>query len=455
MDNLKTKIARFLKLNPTQAIVVGFFLIILLGAFLLTLPISSRDGEATNFLDSFFTATSATCVTGLITFDTYSHWSGFGQIVILALIQVGGLGFMTMFTILSFLLKRTISMKERLVLMQSVNLNSMTGIVRLTKHILIATFTFEGAGALVLSLRFMKDFGFIGGIKKGVFHAVSAFCNAGFDLMGEKEPFSSLTYYHDDIVVNIVIMALIIIGGLGFFVWEDIYTNKSFSKLNLYSKIVLGGTAFLIISGAVLVFAFEYDNPATLENMSAEGKILSSFFQSVTTRTAGYNTINLADMSQPTKVISCIWMFIGGASGSTAGGIKVVTIVVLILAVKEYSKGNTTVSVSGRSIPNGEILRALTIFFMGALMVGISSVLIMWVDNVPAIDAFFECFSAFGTVGLTTGITPDLSIFSKIILIILMFFGRVGILTITLSLSVKARRKKANLQYPEAKVLIG
>ena len=224
MDNLKTKIARFLKLNPTQAIVVGFFLIILLGAFLLTLPISSRDGEATNFLDSFFTATRATCVTGLITFDTYSHWSGFGQIVILALIQVGGLGFMTMFTILSFLLKRTISMKERLVLMQSVNLNSMTGIVRLTKHILIATFTFEGAGALVLSLRFMKDFGFIGGIKKGVFHAVSAFCNAGFDLMGEKEPFSSLTYYHDDIVVNIVIMALIIIGGLGFFVWEDIYS---------------------------------------------------------------------------------------------------------------------------------------------------------------------------------------------------------------------------------------
>lgn len=447
--------AKFLKINPAQAIVIGFFLIILTGAILLTLPISTKDGTMTSFIDSFFTATSATCVTGLITFDTYAHWSGFGQIVILALIQVGGLGFMTMFTILSFILKRNISMKERLVLMQSVSLDSMTGIVRLTKHILIATFTFEGAGALVLSLRFMKDFGIWGGLKKGIFHAVSAFCNAGFDLMGEKEAFSSLTAYYDDVVVNIVIMALIVIGGLGFFVWEDIYTHRSFKKLNLYSKIVLCGTAFLIIGGAVLVFIFEYGNPATLQNMSAKGKILSSIFHSVTTRTAGFNTIDLANMTEPTKVMSCIWMFIGGASGSTAGGIKVVTMVVLFIAVKEYSKGNTTVSVAGRTIPAGDILRALTLFVLGALLVGTASVFIMISDNVSAINSFFECFSAFGTVGLTTGITPSLSSFSKIILIVLMFLGRVGILTFTFSLSVKARKKKANVQYPEAKVLIG
>ncbi|MEG0770714.1 MAG: TrkH family potassium uptake protein [Clostridia bacterium] len=445
-------------LSPAQVILFGFIGVILVGAMLLMLPISSRTGDVTSPLTAFFTATSATCVTGLIVVDTFTHWSGFGQVIILLLIQIGGLGIMTIASLLSFFLRRNISFKERMLMSQSLSLLDMAGVVRITKHAIIATLTIEAAGALILSARFIKDFGILGGIAKGIFHSVSAFCNAGFDLMGQIEPFIGITPYVSDITVTVTIGLLIIIGGLGFFVWEDIYrmlTKKT--KLTLYTKLVLVMTGALVVVGAILIFIFEHNNPATLGGLDTKGQVLGSFFQSVTPRTAGYNTISQAGMTSDSKFITVLLMFIGGSSGSTAGGIKTVTFGLLIIAIWQVSKGRRQIVIRGKSISNENILRATAIAGI-ALFLTVSAAMIISIAEGGAVsfsEAIFETFSAFGTVGLTLGITPELSVISKLVLATLMIMGRVGILTVTYSIVLKFDKTQNKINYPEGKVLIG
>ncbi|MEG2939605.1 MAG: potassium transporter TrkG, partial [Oscillospiraceae bacterium] len=323
------------------------------------LPIATREGLHTDWLTALFTATSATCVTGLVVVDTYSHWTAFGQAVVLLLIQCGGLGFMTLAATFSFLVRRTITLRERLIMTQSLNINDISGIVRLTRHVLVGTIFCELSGAIILSIRFSGEFGWIGGIIKGIFHSVSAFCNAGFDLMGENVPFSNLTGYVSDPIVNITIMSLIIVGGLGFFVWEDIYRKRRFRDLSLHTKLVLTITASLLIGGSILVFAFEYTNPGTLGELPMHGKVLASMFQSTTTRTAGFNTIDQGALTLPSKILSMILMFIGGSSGSTAGGIKTVTFGVLMLTAFAVMRGKNDVTAFSRRIATRAILNAL------------------------------------------------------------------------------------------------
>lgn len=455
LSYLQRKVRKGIKFNPTQAIVFGFLAVILTGALLLSLPVSSRTHQWTPFIDALFTASSATCVTGLVVYDTYQYFSGFGQTVILLLIQIGGLGFMTMATLISLLLRRPISMRERVLQVQSLNLNDMTGIIRMTKHILAGTFIFEGTGALILTLRFFPDFGFPKCFEKGIFHAVSAFCNAGFDILGEKEKFVSLTGYVSDVTVNIVIASLIVIGGLGFLVWEEIYTFRDIKKLSVYSKLVLTVTAILIAGGAVLLFIFEYGNPQTLGALSTKGKILAAFFQSVTPRTAGFNSINIAEMTDPSKALTIILMFIGGSSGSTAGGIKTATFALIVFAVITTARGRKEVVIKDRTVSNENTMRAITLAAIGLAMITTGAFIISAQGNFTFEQAFFECTSAFGTVGLTLGITPFLSVISKMVLILLMYFGRVGILTITFAIFVKMQNSDLNIKHPECRMIIG
>lgn len=440
--------------RPTRPLALGFLLLILTGAALLSLPVSSRSGEATNFLDALFTATSATCVTGLVPFDTYSHWSFFGQAVLLVLIQIGGLGFMTLATLFSFLLRRTITMRERLVMTTSFNLVDMAGVVRLTKKVLLGTLFFEGMGAVVLSIRFSADYGFAGGVWKGIFHSISAFCNAGFDLMGEKEPLSSLTHYVGDPVVNLTIMILIVVGGLGFFVWSDLGSQKTVRKLEVHTKLTLIMTGLLIFGGAFLFFLYEYHNPATLGAMPVWEKALAACFQSVTTRTAGFNSIDQAALTSPSVALTMILMFIGGSPGSTAGGVKTVTIAVLFLTASSVVRGKSKVNLFGRSISSRSIMNAVTVLVIGIVLVAGGSLVISSFENVPLELAAYEAVSAFGTAGLSMGLTPQLGVISQLTLIALMYLGRVGILT--LGIAVLMRQPiEPKIKYPECRVMIG
>ncbi len=447
----------WLRLQPTQYVLIGFAAIILTGAIILTLPISSRTGVATDFLTALFTATSATCVTGLVVVDTYTYWSSFGQWTILLLIQLGGLGFMSFATLFSLMLHRTISFSERLIMKEAFNFFDTSGIVRTTRHILLGTFIFEGTGAVILSIRFAKDFGVAGGIRRGIFHAVSAFCNAGFDLMGSYGEFSSLTHYTGDVTVNVVIMSLIVIGGLGFFVWEDIARKRTLNvkKLSLYSRLVLTVTALLLTGGALFFLFFEWDNPGTLGPLLPANKLMAAAFQSVTCRTAGYNTIDQTALSPASAMLSMLLMFIGGASGSTAGGIKVGTFSVLILTAFSVARGRRSVNVYERSIGIDTVFRAITIALIAfGLTVG-GGMLLTASQHVGMQEALYECFSAFGTVGLTMGLTPTLSAASRIYIILLMYFGRVGILTVTISLAARMHGSTEAVIYPETRIMIG
>ena len=441
-------------LSPAQIFVFGFFILVILGAVVLSLPISSRTGEFTPFFESLFTAVSSTCITGLVVFDTFTHWSFFGQAVILFLIQIGGLGFMTVATLFSFALRRSIGLKERMMMAQTLNLNEMDGIVRLTKHILLGTFAFEGAAAVILAVRFIPDFGLAQGIWKGVFVSISAFCNAGFDLMGQNSPFSSLTAYADDVVVNLVICLLIVIGGLGFLVWEEIITVKKFSKMSVMARTVIVFNAALIVLGTVFIFFSELTNPETLGTLGIKGKFLSSLFQSIAPRTAGFNTLDLAALRETTQVFMIILMFIGGASGSTAGGVKINTVAVLFFAIVAVFKGEDSVNMLKRTIPISIVLRAFTIIVAAFFLIFCGSIALCAFDGVPFVSALFECTSAFCTVGLTLGITSALSAPSLIFLMILMFIGRVGLLTASVALVLNQKTSHL-IQYPEYKIIIG
>jgi trk system potassium uptake protein TrkH len=439
-----------LNLKSTQILAFGFASLILIGAILLTLPAASRDGQSVGFLNALFTATSAVCVTGLVVVDTYTQYSLFGQLVILALIQMGGLGIMTMATLIFLIIGKKITLRERLVMQEALNQLTLAGVVKLTRYIILTTIIFEGTGAFLLSLRFTKIYGLSRGIYYGIFHSVSAFNNAGFDLIGK---FRSLTPFVEDPLINIVVMSLIIFGGLGFSVLYDIFTTRNFQKLSLHSKVVLTTTAILLSAGFLVFYILEYSNPKTLGALSPFGKVLAAAFQSVTPRTAGFNTLNLPDLTMPSKYFTIFLMFIGASPGSTGGGIKTSTFATIIMMIYTVIASKEDVEIYQKRVPLDNIFKAVAIAIIALLLVFTTSLLLTITEQADFLEILFETTSAFGTVGLSLGITPDLSSVGKIFIILTMFVGRVGPLTLALALA--SRKKKAILKYPEERILVG
>lgn len=443
-----------LKMSPTQTIALVFAAIILIGTLLLALPVASRSGESAGILPSLFTATSATCVTGLVLFDTWTQWSGFGQTVILCLIEIGGLGFMSAASLVIFVLRRKVGLRQRMVMAQALSLDDMEDVVRLQKWVLLGSLTIQLTGALILTLRFLTDFGFKRALIWGVFHAVSAFCNAGFDVVGSVAPGANMIVFNDDPVVCITLMLLIVVGGLGFFVWEELATKHSFKKLSVYTKLVLITTVGLILIGAGLFMVTEWNNAYTLGEMTVPQKILNAFFQSITVRTAGFTSVDQAGLTDAGKAVSIVLMLIGGSSGSTAGGIKTVTFVTLLLFVWNRARGRSTVNVFRRQIPREKVLDAMTIV---AIMVGLSiagAIFICATSPVSFTDSLFEAVSALATVGLTAGVTTALSIPAQILIIIFMYFGRVGVLTISLGF-LMGDKATERFKYANTNLMIG
>ncbi len=442
------------RLRTEQYILLGFMGVILLGAILLTLPFASRSGESAGFLTALFTSTSATCVTGLVLVDTYLQWSGFGQVVIICLIQIGGLGFMTAVSVVFFLFNRKIGLNQRLIMAQAFSLNDIDGIVQMVKNVIRGTIIIEGLGAVILSIRFAFVTDIWRAIRWGVFHSVSAFCNAGFDILGFLEPDSSLTGFATDPVINFTVMGLIILGGLGFYVWMDLKRNRKFSRLSVYSKMVLTVSGILIVAGTVFFAIFEWNNPETIGNMNTWEKIMASMFQSVTCRTAGFAGVPQGALTDASKAASNVLMLIGGSSGSTAGGIKTVTFGVLLMAILGFARGRSRLTLYKKTIAMDQIRQAMTI---AALMIGmcyIGAILLCYIDGFRFLDSLFETASALGTVGLSTGITPLLSVGSRIMIIIFMFFGRVGILTFSVGFLMRNQAEE-RFHYAETKMLIG
>ncbi len=448
-------------LQPTQVLVLGFLSLIIIGTFLLSLPIASHTG-ATPVIDAFFTATSAVCVTGLVVVNSAAHWTVFGKVVIMILIQIGGLGFMTIATTIFIIMGKKIGLKDRLVIQEALNQNELSGMVRLTKHIIIGTFIIEAVGALLLSLRFVPRYGWKG-IFYGVFHSVSAFCNAGFDILGNN----SLMNYLSDPIVNITIMLLIILGGLGFSVWVDtvkVAKQKRekhwkigvfWSRLSLHSKLVYVSTASLILFGFIFFMATESWNPNTLGNVGFGTKIWGALFQSVTTRTAGFNTMDLAGMTDASKFVSILLMFIGGSPAGTAGGVKTITVVVVLISVISTIKGKDDATAYGRRIPSSTIKKALAVIVISSMVVLIITLLMTFTESGRFLDMLFESVSAFATVGLTLGQTGKLTLFGKIIIAITMFIGRLGPLTMAVAISISGGNGAGKVKLPDGKVMVG
>ena len=442
------------RLAPTQSIALIFALIILVGSILLSLPIASRSGVSCGFRPALFTATSATCVTGLVLFDTWTQWSAFGQVVILCMIEIGGLGFMAMASLVVFALKRKVGLRQRMLMAQAWSVEDMEGVVKLQKWVLFGSLTVQFVGALVLFLRFLPNYGFSKAMWWGIFHAVSAFCNAGFDVTGSIAPGANMIVFNQDPVVCITLMALIVIGGLGFFVWQEVITLHRFRKFSVYTKLVLLATAGLLVFGGVLFCVLEWNNPGTLGYMDTPHKILNGFFQSVTVRTAGFTSVDQAALTDAGKAVSAIFMLIGGASGSTAGGMKVVTFVALVLFLVSRARGKNTVTVFKRNVPHEKIMDAATI---AGLMIGLAflgAVVIVATSPVAFIDALFETVSALATVGLTAGATTSLGLAAQWMIILFMYFGRVGILTLSLGF-LMGDKAENRLRYADTNLLIG
>lgn len=437
-----------------KKIILGYIAIIFLGAFILTLPISSRDGIHTSFENALFTSTSATCVTGLVVQDTATYWSLFGQIVILCLIEIGGLGFMTLAVCAMTFAKKNIGLQSRYTLLESINAPQMAGIVKMARFTIRGAFLVEGVGALLLATRFVPRFGVLKGLYFSVFHSVSAFCNAGFDIMGTPgNEYTSLTEYSADIVVNITVMLLIVIGGLGFFVWADLMNTRFiFRRLKLHSKIVLVTTAMLIVVGAGLILIFDIKSDA-FKGFSVPHKIIAAFFQSVTARTAGFNTVDLTKLSDASVITMTVLMLIGGSPSSTAGGFKTTTLAVLIASIFSELKHKKDVEIFKRRIEPDALRHVVCLIFLYMALFSASGAAITWIDGITMKEALFETASAIGTVGVTLGVTPFLRGYSHLILICLMFFGRVGGLTLLLSL----RESKAPdiSRYPKEQITIG
>ncbi|MDO7907041.1 TrkH family potassium uptake protein [Paenibacillus sp. JX-17] len=441
---------KWLKLSPPRILVLGFAAIILLGGLLLMLPVSNTSGRHLPFIDALFTATSATCVTGLVVRDTGLDFTTFGQVVIMLLIQLGGLGFMTMATLVALVFKRRISLRDRLILQEAMNQNTMEGIVRLIRKVMIYSLTIEAVCAALFAARWAFDMPFGRAVYFGIWHSISMFNNAGFDLFGE---YRSLTGYVYDPIVNFVAMFLIISGGIGFVVMSDLVEYRKNRKLSLHTKVVLSMTAFLIVFGAVVIFIFEFTNPRTLGSLNWGGKLLGAFFQSVTPRTAGANTLDIGGLRQATQFFIIILMFIGASPGSTGGGIKTTTFTIMIGAVIAMIRGRDDIVMFRYRLAQERIFKALTISLLALLLVIMVTMALTTTESASFLSILFETTSAFGTVGLSMGLTPHLTTIGKVLICITMFAGRLGPLTLAYALGPK--KGKELYRHPEGKMIIG
>lgn len=442
------------RLSSVQVLALGFGLLIFSGGALLTLPVFSREQTFTPFIDALFTATSAVCVTGLTTVNTALHWNEYGQLLIMLLIEIGGLGFMTMPVMLYFILRKKITLRTRIVLREALNLEEMSGTFRLMMYVVKLAGVIQFIGALLLSFAFVPEFGWKKGIFYSIFHSISSFCNAGFDLLGD-----SLTPYQTRPYVMIVIAVLIISGGLGFIVWQDVLRFKRRQKFSLHTKIALITTASLLLGGFLLFSITEQLASNLTSETNLFDRVINTFFMAVTPRTAGYYSIDYGQMTNAGLIVTIFLMYVGGTSGSTAGGLKTTTIGVLVIQIVSILKGRTRAEFQGRTIRSTTVFRALTLFFMTLTLCVLSIMLLTITENIPESAGIeyvaFEVFSAFGTVGLTMGLTPELTVIGKIVIMLLMYIGRVGIYTVGFSLMAKNQKQQANYKYPDESVMIG
>lgn len=450
------------ELTTTRIIGFGFFAAIIIGTLLLCLPISAADGNATNLIDAMFTATTSICVTGLTTVSVASHWSIFGQIVILLLMQMGGLGVITFTTVVFLIFRRKITLKNRLLIQDAYNLDTLSGLVKLTIWILKGTLLIEGIGAFFYALKFVPQFGFIDGIGKAVFNAVSAFCNAGMDILGDN----SLASYRGSILVNFTTMALIIVGGIGFPVWTDIVRtikeklkdgfsiSKAWRKLQLHTKLVLAITIILILGGMFLITALEWNNPNTLGPLPWWEKLLAGLFQSVTTRTAGFYTIPQENFTDASSLICILLMFIGGSPSGTAGGVKTVTIGMVIISVMSIIKGRKDTEIFGRKISESYVKKGMAVILLSLSIIIFTLIALCMAENVDFMSMLYEVTSASATVGLSKSLTPNLSLAGKIIIMMAMYVGRIGPITLALFFNTK-HEKKRKCSLPEEKIIVG
>lgn len=453
-------------MRPTRQIAFSFFAVILIGSILLSLPICN-NGAPTNYLNNLFIATSATCVTGLVPVVTSEQFNLLGQLVIIILIQIGGLGFLTFLNLLLVMIKKKISLTNKIVLQEALNQPSLNAIPKFLKNVIKYTFIVEGIGAILLSFVFIPEYGILKGIYYSVFHAISAFCNAGFDVLGSN----SLIGYQTNIIITLVIPGLIIMGGLGFIVWFDIAlaVKKEFNKpskfnwlhlfksFSLHTKIVLIVTFILLFMGTILFYLCEFYNPDTLGKLNLFDQLQVSFFQSTTLRTAGFASVDIASLYPYTKFMMCIFMFIGGSPAGTAGGIKTVTFAISILMVYNIYHGRKEVAVFARRIPKRLIIRSFAIITIG-ISLALTSIFILSIsEDAPFIDIIFEAISAFGTVGLSASLTPSLTAIGKIIIMILMFVGRIGPITMIISFARKSyiNAGKKEVRYTDGNILLG
>lgn len=450
-------------LKPVQIILLGFFLVIIVGSVLLALPIAAKSGQATPYLDALFTSTTSVCVTGLVVETTMTHWSYFGQAVILVLIQVGGLGVITITTGMLFVIGRRVSLSNRMLIQESLGLNTMSGLVMLVKKIFIGTFIIEGIGAVLFATQFIPEFGWGYGTWASVFNSVSAFCNAGMDIVKED----SLRSYIMNPVINFTTMGLIILGGLGFIVWKDMVNalrklknrtcsfKRTCQQLKFHTKVALAATAFLITVGTILIFIFEYNNPATMKDLSLPGKLMASLFQSVTTRTAGFETVPQGSLTEGSSLISMILMFIGGSPVGTAGGVKTITFVILIYCVISVAKQDNQISLFKRRVSQMLVPKALAIIMINLSVLLLSILLVLVFADGNFMQTCYECVSALGTVGLSKGFTGDLSSIGKMVIIVTMYLGRVGPISMAIGFpSGRHKQKKRTFLYPEEELIL-
>ena len=440
------------RMPNSRKIMLVFLVIIVIGALLLMLPIATREGETTTFTGAMLSSVSATCVTGLVAYDTWSHWTIFGQLVLLTEIQIGGLGFVTIVTFAMIVLKKKIGVSRRTLIHDSFNTLQLRGSVRLVRRIVMGTIFFEGMGALLLAIRFIPEHGAIKGLYYGVFHAVSAFCNGGFDLMGYQTPYTSLTNYVGDPLVILVVSALIIIGGIGFLVWEDIYENKlHFSRYQFQTKLVLLTTFGLLVGATILFYIME--NHHLFAGMSEKDKWLAAFFSAVTPRTAGFNSVDTDALSGGSIFLTMVLMLIGGSPGSTAGGIKTTTFIVIVLYLKAYLFRERDCVIFKKRIDDEDVRKASVVMFINLFLASIGALIILGNQTLVFRDVMFEVYSAIGTVGMSTGVTRDLTTVSQIVIMVLMYCGRMGSLTIAMSLT--ERRRTGKVRYPAEHISVG
>jgi trk system potassium uptake protein TrkH len=445
---------RLKNMSPPQVLVLGFLVIIFIGSVLLWLPFSHEPGVTVSYVNALFTATSAVCVTGLVVVDTGTTFSFPGEVILIFLIQLGGMGFMTFSTLIAIMLKRRISHRDRLLLQEALNQDSTQGIVRLISRVIWFMLAIEAAGMLLLTAAWSAEMGPKQALYYGWFHSVSLFNNAGFDLFGQfnNMPFSGMTHYVDNHFVSLVSMALVILGGIGFFVLTDLYDWRERRRLSVHSKVVLATTGWLLLVGALLLLFFEFTNTRTLASLQFFEKLTASFFQSTASRTAGVNTLDIAALRESTQFLLIILMFIGAAPGSTGGGVKVTSFAIVTAAVFAALRGRDEVVLFQYRILRERVYKALTIIIISLSLVMFVAMILSYTEKRPFLDNLFEATSAFATVGLSMGLTPELTLFGKFLIMVTMFIGRLGPLTMAYSLTFDNKRDK--IGYPEGKIII-